>query len=198
VLARASQAYDEGSIPFTRFRFFNGSTTVGSEAGSDSWRVWVSCRRGVFVPAMAWVPFWLWARGRRIRVPGVDPLPLPLDAYRPQALDRESRSTTSWPVLAWGLVTSAALAPWAGSAPPPGGAMPLTACRFQPVTRVSAPLIAGGATVALTSADYRLRVVCPAPPGSVGSRTRYHPVRVSGATAVSVRQGRPERSPGRP
>src|SRR5215203_202525 len=43
---------------------------------------------------------------REPRVSGLDPAPPPIEAHRPEALDKKSRSTTSSPILAWSLAIS--------------------------------------------------------------------------------------------
>nr|CAM77516.1 hypothetical protein MGR_1981 [Magnetospirillum gryphiswaldense MSR-1] len=59
---------------------------------------------------------------------GLDHLPPSLDAHRPKALDKKSRSTTSWPIFACNLATSASLAALAASDLPENvAAIPSTA-----------------------------------------------------------------------
>src|ERR1019366_8396421 len=108
---------------------------------------------------------------RQPRMVRLDHLSPPVHAQRPKALDKKSRSTTSWPILACSLSISPSRAPSVASALPENTpASPSMACLRQAAIivwwtpcfvancdRVSSPFSASSATLALKSAEYRFR-----------------------------------------
>src|SRR5271165_4125945 len=111
---------------------------------------------------------------RQLGVPGLNHLPPPLDAHRPEAFAKKSRSTTNCPILACSFSTSASddfAVSCAADRSANTAVSPSMACFFHSPTIVwwmlclvancavvSSPRSASRATFALKSAEYRFRL----------------------------------------